>query len=459
MRQVCVPLLVAGAVAVAAPMSSAATSAGWRASTVIQRGGVESFDGWLARNRRAAVVWSEGRNLFVKLRGPAGRFDRRRLLRRTRSYFGSVHVVIDGRGNGMVVWEVVVNEGRPIPAGLPALEGRQILRGRRFGPVRRLGRGSVAALLADARGNRLMLVARARELVLHHARPSAGWFTSRKRVATGNMTFADEATGAPFAALAVDARGDAVVAWERWDLHQRKGFMEARARFADATLGPTQRLASAALEFDDRGEVNGEYGVPFGLPIAGVGGRRAIVSWTGGYYAGEPGFSYVTGDAGGRFGAPRQFVTAQPQLVDLAVDSRGNAVAAFQSDADFLQAPPIDVVFGRLDTSFGPSQRVVQGRRSGPPGGAGLSIAFTTSGAAILAWTGVQNVYAARLSSDRRLSARRPLGPPGDRAPADRLYEVRPALFSNARGDVLAVFLRDRRRQPDELRAALYTAP
>ena len=155
-------------------------------------------------------------------------------------------VAVDAGGNSVFVWQRWDTTTDCSGAPCLRIQTRSRSAAGVLGPIQTLsaaGRHSYLPQVAvDANGNAVFVWQRSDGTNLRiqtRARSAAGTLS-------GTQTISAAGQSAEYPQLAVDASGNAVFVWERWDGASER--IQARTRWANATLGSTQTLSATAQD-------------------------------------------------------------------------------------------------------------------------------------------------------------------------------------------------------------------
>ena len=208
--------------------------------------------------------------------------------------------------------------GRGVFAAVAGVNGR-------FGSPQRLsgigvGDDSAQILAGDARGDALVLWKRSHPDILGHG--LAGPLFAAYKRAGGRFAPARRIAGNALSGLvALDARGNAVIAWDQSIVRRRRAAIDVVDRDADGRYGPVSVIASGAVSLR-------------GLAVDPAG--QAVVVWDSGAFP-ATGIQAATRQPSGQFSAP---VSIVPSTVGassaggVAIDHAGRALIAWDGRYD-----------------------------------------------------------------------------------------------------------------------------
>lgn len=155
-------------------------------------------------------------------------------------------VAVDASGNSVFVWQRLAATTECSGGPWMRIQTRARSAAGVLSPIQTLSacgaHASLPQVAVDANGNAVFVWQRSDGTYLRiqtRVRSSAGTLSSTQTLSAAGQS-------AEYPQVAVDADGNAVFAWQRWDgAHER---IQARTRWADGTRGSTQTLSAAGQE-------------------------------------------------------------------------------------------------------------------------------------------------------------------------------------------------------------------
>jgi hypothetical protein len=320
--------------------------------------------------------------------------------------FGAFDMGVDASGDAVFTWLAGGGSGHPVKARTFAADGTVGPAQTVWEDTRRSERPQVAV---NATGD---------AVIAWRSYDGSDWrIRARMRASDGSLgplrTLSSAGRDAFGPWVGIDAQGDAVVAWSR-------GRAQARTLSADSIPGPIQTLSTQfapSLELS----VNPTGATAIGWRVANGTGER---------------FEAVTRSADGDFGPVRTLSPGTSAIAnDLSVDAGGNALAAWEDDSD----DRIRLRTLAPDGTLGPVQIITPSPQTASEARLGVD----ASGDTVIAWLGHQQdpstqprVWARTRTHAGHLSPVEAVSPGNEKA-------LPPQLAVNAQGRAALVWNND----------------
>jgi hypothetical protein len=386
-RSVAVALVLAAAVV--APAAAAPTaSGGWSRPVRIERGGRSALDAIASDAHETLVAWDGHSGVWARFLRP-GHASTLQRLSATPIVNGGPEVALDARGDAAVAWQVeghqVTSRGITGFAPGPAYVAYRRAGGR-FGAPHLLDRHAQQVSLGiDAVGGVTVAWVRGTPGRLDTAPETLHVTTRRADGRYGNPTTI--ARGTEFApALAVNARGDALLAWDDAGAGPRSSIFGLAGSYAT-------RTGSGAFTAPE--SLVGGHTASFGLTTAMDADGEATVAWEGpwdGSRVGSPfrGIQVQTIDVLTGARGPRQTMIppagrtlGDSTVPDVAVAADGAAAIAWVTEPRSSSAPTAIEIARRRPgrTAFAAARRIAAG-----DAGEQVSLALGPADRLLVAW-------------------------------------------------------------------------